>query len=187
MVLLIGGSVNCAYTCACLCRYAILASQPYLERSAARMEHIARGNAPPRQPLLHLASAHDITMAPLLSALGLEGAAPFPSFAARLVLELWRRPAEGGGGRQRDGGRDGERGRERGKELKDKRANDDLFVRVLYNGEDLTFHTTFCRTHHQHTHTPLCPLDKFLRFARHDIFTPLNATSYQEACHANVP
>ncbi|XP_063061052.1 2-phosphoxylose phosphatase 1 isoform X2 [Engraulis encrasicolus] len=175
-------------------RYAILASQPYLERCAARMEHIARGNAPPTEPLLHLASAHDITMAPLLSALGLEGAG-FPSFAARLVMELWRRPPSDGG---MNGGKDGgkNRGRERGRELKAKRGVfDDLFVRVLYNGEDLTFHTTFCRTHPRHTHTdgdthshtPLCPFSKFLRFVRNDIFAPLNATSYQQACHATVP
>lgn len=165
-------------------RYAVLAAQPYLERTAVRMERVARGNPAqlPSEPLLTVASAHDITMAPLLSALGLEGVAGFPGFAARLVMELWRRPTSlpvAGGAR--------DKGKERGRELKSKRSQDDLFVRVLYNGEDLTFHTTFCRTHPRHTHTPLCPLSKFLRFVRGDIFSPLNATSYQQGCHASVP
>ncbi|XP_062408938.1 2-phosphoxylose phosphatase 1 [Sardina pilchardus] len=173
-------------------RYAVLAAQPYLERSAARMERVARGNpAPPSsEPLVAVASAHDITMAPLLSALGLEGAAGFPSFAARLVMELWRRPSAAGA-RDRVGTAVEEKRKgkekERGRELRAKRSQDDLFVRVLYNGEDLTFHTTFCRAHPRHTHTPLCPLGKFLRFVRTDIFRPLNATSYQEACHATGP
>ncbi|XP_041920148.1 2-phosphoxylose phosphatase 1 isoform X1 [Alosa sapidissima] len=168
-------------------RYAVLAAQPYLERTAARMERVARGNPapPPSEPLVTVASAHDITMAPLLSALGLEGVAGFPSFAARLVMELWRRPNAGGA---RDRARVAEeKGKEWGRELRAKRSQDDLFVRVLYNGEDLTFHTTFCRTHPRHTHTPLCPLGKFLRFVRGDIFSPLNATSYQQACHATGP
>lgn len=170
-------------------RYAILAAQPYLERTAVRMERVARGNPapPPSEPLLTVASAHDITMAPLLSALGLEGVASFPGFAARLVMELWRRPptvASGARDRERAGK---DKGQERGRELRAKRSQDDLFVRVLYNGEDLTFHTTFCGTHPRHKHTPLCPLSKFLRFVRGDIFNPLNATSYQQACHASVP
>ncbi|XP_031429878.1 2-phosphoxylose phosphatase 1 isoform X2 [Clupea harengus] len=172
-------------------RYAVLAAQPYLERCAARMERVARGNLSPTEPLVTLASAHDITLTPVLSALGLEGVAAFPGFAARLVMELWRRPPPAGGGaRDRETERGRDRETERGRELKGRRS-DDLFVRVLYNGEDLTFHTAFCRTHprhtHTHTHTPLCPLGRFLRFVRGEIFSPLNATSYQEACHASVP
>lgn len=167
-------------------RYALLAMQPYLERVATRMERIAGSNQPNTgEPRMAIAAAHDITMTPLLSALGLEGVAKFPGYAARLVIELWRSPTAGG---KEDGRR-----KERGRELKGKKAHHDgLFVRVLYNGEDLTFHTTFCQAHWQdtlsqtQTHTPLCPLSKFLRFVRGEIFKPLNATSYQEACQVTA-
>lgn len=112
-----------------------------------------------------LASAHDVTMAPLLSALGLEGAG-FPKFAARLVFELWSSPET--------------------KERRSDRKLDNMFIRVLYNGEDLTFDTAFCREHNRRSTQPLCPLGNFLSFVRKDMFSVVNATSYQQACHQTV-
>ncbi|XP_030634412.1 2-phosphoxylose phosphatase 1 [Chanos chanos] len=162
-------------------RYAVLAAHPYLNRSATRMERIARGNQRrkgPEEAVLALASAHDITMAPVLSALGLERAG-FPRFAARLVFELWRGPEETGEKGRRGGG-----GRERKKE--GKRGIENTFVRVLYNGEDLTFDTAFCRQHDRYSAQPLCPLGNFLAFVRRDMFSIVNATSYQQACHRAV-
>lgn len=155
-------------------RYATLAAHPYLNRTATRMERIAKGSQARRgreEALFALASAHDVTVAPLLSALGLEGAG-FPRFAARLVFELWNSPEA------KDDGKN-ER-RRRGKGL------DGMFVRVLYNGEDLTFDTAFCRDHSRSAARPLCPLGKFLSFVRRDMFNVVNATSYQQACHQTV-
>ncbi|XP_028818909.1 2-phosphoxylose phosphatase 1 isoform X2 [Denticeps clupeoides] len=155
-------------------RYAVLAAHPYLNTTAARMERATRAA---RQPFVFMASAHDITMAPLLSALGLEEAG-FPSFAARLVFELWRGPEDK---RAKERGRGSDRGPgER------KKVEPAFFVRVLYDGEDLTFKTSFCRAHDRHGDTPMCPLGKFLSFVRKDIFRVINATSYQQACHARV-
>ncbi|XP_017346166.1 2-phosphoxylose phosphatase 1 isoform X1 [Ictalurus punctatus] len=142
-------------------RFAVLAAHPFLNRTAVRMEKAAHGNS---EPVFALASAHDITMAPVLSALGLEGAG-FPRFAARLVFELWKSPDVKGKGTQ--GGV----------------AN--AYIRVLYNGEDLTFETAFCRNHDRHSTQPLCPLGNFLSFVRKDMFSIVNATSYHQACHQN--
>ncbi|KAA0701733.1 2-phosphoxylose phosphatase 1 [Triplophysa tibetana] len=155
-------------------RYAVLAAHPYLNRTAARMERIAKGSQIHRgreEAVFALASAHDVTMVPLLSALGLEGAG-FPRFAARLVFELWNSPDV------KDNGENERKNRGKG--------SDNMFVRVLYNGEDLTFDTAFCRDHRRSSAQPLCPLWKFLSFVRRDMFNIVNATSYQRACHQTV-
>lgn len=143
-------------------RFAVLAAHPFLNRTAVRMERAARSNT---EPVFALASAHDITMAPLLSALGLEGAG-FPRFAARLVFELWKSPDSKGKGTRGGVG--------------------NAYVRVLYNGEDLTFETAFCRDHDRHSSQPLCPLGNFLSFVRRYMFSIVNATSYHQACHQNL-
>ncbi|XP_016354650.1 2-phosphoxylose phosphatase 1-like [Sinocyclocheilus anshuiensis] len=155
-------------------RYAVLAAHPYLNRTAMRLERIARESQTRRgteEAVFALASGHDVTMAPLLSALGLERAG-FPKFAARLVFELWNGPEAKDKERKSD--------RKRGKWL------EDMFIRVLYNGEDLTFDTAFCRDHNRHSAQPLCPLGNFLSFVRKDMFNIVNATSYQQACHQIV-
>ncbi|TRZ04095.1 hypothetical protein DNTS_025143 [Danionella cerebrum] len=154
-------------------RYAVLAAHPYLNRSATRMERIARGMQTRKvneEAIFTLSSAHDVTMAPLLSALGLEGAG-YPKFAARLVFELWNSP---------------ETIDERRKSDRNKGKLHNMFIRILYNGEDLTFETTFCHEHHLRSVQPLCPLDNFLSFVRKDMFSIVNATSYHQACHQTV-
>uniref|UniRef100_UPI0037E71373 2-phosphoxylose phosphatase 1 isoform X2 n=1 Tax=Semicossyphus pulcher TaxID=241346 RepID=UPI0037E71373 len=158
-------------------KYAILAMHPYLNRTATKMERVARDNEAGRQPraggeeVFTLSSAHDVTVAPLLSALGVEEAR-FPRFAARIAFELWKSPPA----TQR------QQKKRAGKGEKSKGKDGELFLRVLYNGEDVTFHTTFCRTHDRHAGQPLCPLNNFLSFVRRDMFSVVNATSYQEAC-----
>ncbi|XP_076832937.1 2-phosphoxylose phosphatase 1 isoform X2 [Brachyhypopomus gauderio] len=154
-------------------RYATLAAHPYLNRTAQRMEQAARGRRGGAEPAFALASAHDVTLQPVLSALGLEGAG-FPRFAARLVFELWKSPQAGRGVKARQ-------------EAWPRGGVDGAFVRVLYNGQDLTFDTAFCRHHDRHSAQPLCPLGNFLSFVRRDMFSVVNATSYQQACHQSVP
>ncbi|KAM8854398.1 2-phosphoxylose phosphatase 1 isoform 1-T1 [Synchiropus picturatus] len=150
-------------------KYAVLAMHPYLNRTAAKMEKVAKASVAGRarsEEVFSLSSAHDVTVAPLLSALGLEDS-KFPRFAARVVFELWRSPSE-------------EPRKQPGKA--EKVLDREMFIRVLYNGEDVTFHTTFCRTHDRHSRQPLCPLKNFLSFVRRDMFRSMDATSYQEAC-----
>uniref|UniRef100_A0A3B3ZSB7 2-phosphoxylose phosphatase 1 n=1 Tax=Periophthalmus magnuspinnatus TaxID=409849 RepID=A0A3B3ZSB7_9GOBI len=155
-------------------KYAVLAMYPYLNRTATKMERIAKANEMGRQmrpggeEVFSLSSAHDVTMAPLLSALGLEQAR-FPRFAARVVFELWKSPAVAL--LKKKGAKGGEK-------VKD----GEVFVRVLYNGEDVTFHTAFCKSQSRRSNQPLCPLSNFLSFVRRDMFSVVNATSYQEAC-----
>ena len=158
-------------------KYSILAMYPYLNRTAAKMERIAKASEPGRRPrqggeeVFTLSSAHDVTMAPLLSALGL-AEARFPRFAARVVFELWKSPPT----------TQGQQKKRASKNDKSKVKDGELFIRVLYNGEDVTFHTTFCRSVDRHASQPLCPLKNFLSFVRRDMFSVVNATSYQGAC-----
>ncbi|TNN38363.1 2-phosphoxylose phosphatase 1 [Liparis tanakae] len=154
-------------------KYAVLAMHPYLNRTANKMERVARAHEAGRgrggggeDEVFALSSAHDVTVAPLLSALGLEGAR-FPRFAARVVFELWKSPPTP----------------PPKKKKKAKARDGEPCIRVLYNGEDVTFHTDFCRSHQRHAGRPLCPLDNFLSFVRRDMFAVVNATSYQEACY----
>lgn len=155
-------------------KYATLAMYPYLNRTAARMERASREGAR-REEVFSLASGHDITISPLLSALGLSDAS-FPRFAARVVFELWRSPPAAAAPAKGTG-----RGSGKGERWKGKGGA--LFVRILYNGEDVTFHTAFCRSHDRHAGQPLCPLGNFLSFVRRDMFAIVNATSYREACY----
>lgn len=156
-------------------KYAILAMYPYLNRTATKMERVAKDNEAGRarraggEEVFSLSSAHDVTVAPLLSALGL-AEARFPRFAARLVFELWKSPPATQGQQKKKGD-------------KSKVKDGEVFIRVLYNGEDVTYHTTFCRSHVTNTNQPLCPLKNFLSFVRRDMFSVVNATSYQEACY----
>ncbi|XP_068601716.1 2-phosphoxylose phosphatase 1 [Brachionichthys hirsutus] len=148
-------------------KYAILAMHPYLNQTANRMVRAARDGEAGGEAVFGLSSAHDVTMAPLLSALGLHEAR-FPRFAARIVFEMWKSPPATQG---------------QPKERADKGVEPKLFIRVLYNGEDVTFHTAFCRSRDRQAGQPLCPLKSFLSFVRKDMFRVVNATSYKEACY----
>ncbi|XP_051934913.1 2-phosphoxylose phosphatase 1 isoform X1 [Hippocampus zosterae] len=162
-------------------KYAVLAMYPYLNRTATKMERVAKaatGSRPPRaggEEIFTLSSAHDVTVAPLLSALGLEEAR-FPPFAARLVFELWKSTSAFQGQKEPELGKGG----------RPKTRDGGCFIRVFYNGEDVTYDTTFCRYLDRHSSQPLCPLKKFLSFVRRDIFSVVNATSYQQACYSRT-
>lgn len=133
--------------------YALLGAHPILNQTVGRMLRAAEGR---REEVFALYSAHDVTLSPVLSALGLTEAR-FPRFAARLIFELWQ---------------DREKPREHA-------------VRVLYNGVDVTFHTSFCQDHRQRWPKPMCPLDNLVRFVRRDMLEALGtgSTTYYDACH----
>ncbi|KAM4771933.1 2-phosphoxylose phosphatase 1 isoform 2-T2 [Rhinophrynus dorsalis] len=135
-------------------KYALIATHPLLNQTANRMHRIAEGKM---AETFALYSAHDVTLSPVLSAMGLKEAR-FPRFAARLVFELWHDP-------------------EKKKEH---------YVRVLYNGEDVTFQTSFCRDHQRRSTQPLCPLRKFINFVQKEMILALNSTSYFDACRQRL-
>uniref|UniRef100_UPI00358DF5B3 2-phosphoxylose phosphatase 1 isoform X1 n=1 Tax=Myxine glutinosa TaxID=7769 RepID=UPI00358DF5B3 len=131
-------------------RFALLAMYPMLNRTASHLQRIAEGHLAPR---LSLCSGHDTTLEPMLNALGLHDA-PFPRYAARLVFELWRKGP--GVGRV-----------------------ESHAIRILYDGEDVTSRTSFCRSRPAHEH---CPLRVFLDFVSSGMLAPFNTSSYQQAC-----
>lgn len=133
--------------------YSLLGAHPILNQTVGRMQRAAAGGG---AEAFTLHSAHDVTLSPLLSALGLTEAR-FPRFAARLIFELWQ----------------------------DREKPGEHSVRVLYNGVDVTFRTSFCHDHHKRSPKPMCPLDNLVRFVKKDMFAALggSSTSYHEACH----
>ncbi|XP_015269109.1 PREDICTED: 2-phosphoxylose phosphatase 1 [Gekko japonicus] len=134
--------------------YALLATYPLLNQTVNRMQRIAEGKG---EELFVLYSAHDVTLSPVLSALGITEAR-FPRFAARLVFELW----------------------------KDGKKNKEYFIRILYNGVDVSSQTSFCRDYNQRYNKPMCPFEKFVRFVNLDMFLPFNATNYYDACRRRL-
>lgn len=135
-------------------KYALLATYPLLNQTVSRMQRISEGK---KTEVFALYSAHDVTLSPVLSAIGLTGAR-FPQFAARLVFELWQNT--------------------------DKQK--EHYIRILYNGEDVTFQTSFCREYERRSNRPLCPLSKFVNFVKKEMFSTLNSTSYYDACHPRL-
>ncbi|KAM9542420.1 2-phosphoxylose phosphatase 1-like [Guaruba guarouba] len=131
--------------------YALLATHPLLNQTVNRLQRIVEGK---KEEVFVLYSAHDVTLSPVLSALGITDAR-FPRFAARLVFELWQ---------------DGKRPK-------------DHFIRILYNGADVTFQTSFCRDYYKRSTKPMCPLEKFVNFVKRDVFLIFNSSSYYDACH----
>ncbi|XP_008117844.1 2-phosphoxylose phosphatase 1 isoform X2 [Anolis carolinensis] len=130
--------------------YALLATHPLLNQTVSRMQRIADGK---KEELFALYSAHDVTLSPVLSALGITEAR-FPRFAARLLFELWT----------------------------DGKKNKEHYIRILYNGVDVTFQTSFCRDYNKHYGKLMCPLEKFVHFVKKDMFSPFNSTNYYDAC-----
>ncbi|XP_036188276.1 2-phosphoxylose phosphatase 1 isoform X1 [Myotis myotis] len=133
--------------------YALLGAHPILNQTVGRMLRAAEGRS---EEVFALYSAHDVTLSPVLSALGLTEAR-FPRFAARLIFELWQ----------------------------DRDEPREHAVRVLYNGVDVTFHTSFCQDHRRRWPKPMCPLDNLVRFVRRDMLVALGSgsTNYYDACH----
>ncbi|XP_064418151.1 2-phosphoxylose phosphatase 1 [Latimeria chalumnae] len=134
-------------------KYALLATHPLLNQTVSRMHHVLRGK---KEEVFALYSAHDVTVSPVLNALGLLEAR-FPRFAARLIFELWQGP-----------------------------KNKNYFIRILYNGDDVTFQTSFCRKHNRHSKWPLCPFENFASFVQKEMFAVFNSTDYYDACHRRV-
>lgn len=111
-----------------------LLAQPLLADIAQRLIDASSYLTRATAPKLIVYSAHDKTLLVLLRALGLRDV-PFPVFASRVVFELHSTSSVN---RPR------------------------YFVRVLYNGRDLTSRLNFCQTASFDDATGLCPLDNFM-------------------------
>lgn len=105
---------------------------------------------------LVLFSGHDTIISPLLNVLGIHDWR-WPPYASRLVFELWKDT-------------DGAQKRARDSTLLSK--FDNYFIRVLYNGEDLTSKVEFCKG--QLVQNQLCPVSAFVKVVSDDRFDGSN-------------
>ncbi|XP_072175146.1 2-phosphoxylose phosphatase 1-like [Diadema setosum] len=64
-------------------------SEPFLTEMTKAMYRVSRGQS---KPLFVFNSGHDITIRPLMDALGLAGPG-WPSYAGRVVFEMWEQPS----------------------------------------------------------------------------------------------
>ncbi|CAB3384396.1 Hypothetical predicted protein [Cloeon dipterum] len=142
---------------------ALLRAHPLLRHLGAQL---LRFVATPT-PRLVLYAGHDRTLQYVAAALGLNTPdAALPPFAARLVIELYR-----------------------------KGMGADFFFRLLLNGRDVTSSLSFCRSglvvyegvwgakgQRVGVAASLCPLESIVRFLHDDYFAPFNATNAKDAC-----
>lgn len=133
-----------------------------LGRTALHQNNIDEANSP------HVAiySGHDTVIGPVLGALGVFGAEKYckwPGYASRIAFELWA------------------------SDTKKQKSNDssdvEYFIRVVYNGDDVTQLVDGCQTSEgkrlRSKEDSLCPLDNFIRAIDNFIY-PFH--SYNEAC-----
>ena len=97
-----------------------------------------------------LFSGHDTVLSPLLSMLGIHDWR-WPPYASRLVFELWQDIS-------------GAKDQPTDSTILSKFGN--YFIRVLYNGEDLTSKVKFCEG--QIVDNQLCPASAFVKFVSDD-------------------
>ena len=105
-----------------------------------------------RTPIkLAVYSGHDITLTPLAAVLGIN-MGEWPPYASRIVFELYSKAVSSG------------------------RRH---FIRILYNGKDVTSKVIFCR---DRTINGMCHLKYFIDFVSEDILRFLGVSKYSEAC-----
>ncbi|XP_075541277.1 2-phosphoxylose phosphatase 1 [Dermacentor variabilis] len=61
-------------------------------------------------------------------------------------------------------------------------AKKERFIRVLYNGKDMTRHTHFCKSIRAGVDMELCPFGNFTTFLQQDVFKLFSAKSFAAAC-----
>ena len=105
---------------------------------------------------LTIFSGHDTIISPLLSMLGVHNWR-WPPYASRLVFELWK---DTNGVENRGGG------------AKLLSKFDNYFIRVLYNGIDLTSKVIICQG--QTINNQLCPVSAFVKYVSDDQFDGKN-------------
>ncbi|XP_064611469.1 2-phosphoxylose phosphatase 1-like isoform X2 [Liolophura sinensis] len=126
-----------------------VAMHPLLAEIANRMKNISVKTE--SMPRFVLYSGHDTTVSPLATALGIHKG-KWPPYATRLVFEQYAKTVD------------------------DKVRH---YVRVVYNGVDVTKDVRFCDKYQK---DGFCELKHFLKFVKHQNFEDLNVKTYEEAC-----
>lgn len=134
-------------------KFSHLIMHPLLVDITQQLKLIALANK--SVPKFVLYSGHDITMTPLLVALGISDGL-WPSYASRLVIEFYSRV------------------------VTSKKIH--YFVRILYNGLDMTRKLPFCKT----IIDGLCKFKHFLEFTSSHL-KPYNVTNnYNRYCYSET-
>ncbi|VDL85819.1 unnamed protein product [Nippostrongylus brasiliensis] len=107
----------------------------------------------PSRKSIQIFSGHDVTIAPLLRALQVPLTDP-PHYVSHLIVEFYERSDS-------------------------KNAKDDLLLRFLYNGLDVTNKVVFCETA---LIDGLCPAVRLENFTHREMFLSLGANSLSEVC-----
>lgn len=132
-------------------RLARLKMHPFVSDIVSKMDGVATGEVKRR---FFLYSGHDSTLDPFLLSLNVTDGT-WPRYASRVIIELYSSAAPGS----------------------DKR---DLFIKVLYDGKDVTQMTTGCQTL---APDGLCPLEKFKAAIVGEGFRKMfSGRTYKEAC-----
>lgn len=111
--------------------------------------------------VLHIYSGHDVTLRPLLFALGVLHREP-AHYASRIVFEVYEKDS-----------------------TLISPPDENLFVRVLHNGVDRTSDVIFCRGSTSTTYN-FCPFRLFQRFVEEDLFEIAHKKSLDEICDQQV-
>jgi hypothetical protein len=110
-----------------------------------------------KPPVFILYSGHDSTIEPLATAIGVSNGS-WPKYASRLVFELYGQVANTS-------------------------SEADAYIRVLYNGKDVTHHLIFCKGHMTSMNNRVCPLKLFAEYVEDEKFNGSpGKTGYAEAC-----
>ena len=132
-----------------------LKMHPFLQDVLARMDQVTSGKTKRR---FFLYSGHDSTIDPLIVAFNVTDGS-WPRYASRVILELYSSAASGGDGR-------------------------DYFVKVLYDGKDVTGQTVGCA---QLAPDGLCPFNSFkAALDENSIRQAFGGKSYKQACSQSI-
>ncbi len=143
-------------------KYNRLYIHPLLVTIARKMGTVAlndQDSKPIQKTVFHLYSGHDMTVTPLMNTLGFSTGS-HPPYAARIVIELYRMSGSDSNNKSR--------------------LKDIHFIKVLYNGKDVTSILPFCK--HDLNEDGLCPLENFVDFVSHGNMESFHVKSYEEAC-----
>lgn len=130
-----------------------LATHPFLYEIVQSMKTYMRGNSIIK---FQLYSGHDVTVTPVLTALGAHSG-KWPPYASRIVFELYSY-----------------------RRNRQKR----YYIRILYNGQDVTNLTPFCSFA---SNENLCPFEKFSTFVIKDSLRKIGISDYKDACSQGLP
>ena len=140
-------------------RSTLLATFPLMSEIYLRLHEATRFTNGTKMTIL---SGHDTVIGPVLASLDIyKNGCKWPPYASRIIFELWQRKSEG--------------------VQMQSAQKEEYFVRVIYNGKDVTHEIPYCTK--AAGGSPLCPLAAFK--AQIDAMLG-NAPSLDEACSREV-